>query len=53
MSNTVHKLAFKEKFAYGFGDLASVLYWQTHALLYLLLHRRIPDPCCCGATMFW
>ncbi|MBK8946754.1 MAG: MFS transporter [Ignavibacteriae bacterium] len=28
------KLSFKEKFAYGFGDLASVLYWQTF-MLYL------------------
>jgi GPH family glycoside/pentoside/hexuronide:cation symporter len=23
------KLTFREKFSYGFGDLASVLYWQT------------------------
>lgn len=27
--NTSEKLSIREKFSYGFGDLASVLYWQT------------------------
>ena len=31
------KLRLKEKIAYGFGDLASVLYWQTF-MLYLMLY---------------
>ena len=30
------KLPFREKIAYGFGDLASVLYWQTF-MAYLLI----------------
>ncbi len=34
MSEVSQKLPFKEKFFYGFGDLASVLYWQTF-MLYL------------------
>ena len=29
MTTVVQKLSFKEKAGYGFGDLASVLYWQT------------------------
>jgi len=32
---TAEKLSFREKFCYGFGDLASVLYWQTF-MMYLL-----------------
>jgi GPH family glycoside/pentoside/hexuronide:cation symporter len=35
MSNGVHKLSLKEKIGYGFGDLASVLFWQT-IMVYLL-----------------
>ena len=31
-------LPFREKVAYGFGDLASVLYWQTF-MAYILLFR--------------
>lgn len=34
MTKNDQKLPFKEKFFYGFGDLASVLYWQTF-MLYL------------------
>ena len=36
MNKVVHKLSFKEKTGYGFGDFASVLYWQiiTVYLLY-------------------
>ncbi len=29
MHNEIRKLSIKEKAGYGFGDLASVLYWQT------------------------
>ena len=32
MSEVAQKLPFKEKIFYGFGDLASVLYWQTTSL---------------------
>ena len=35
MSNDVQKLRLKEKIGYGFGDLASVLFWQT-IMVYLL-----------------
>ena len=34
MSLQNQKLSFREKISYGFGDLASVLYWQTF-MLYL------------------
>ncbi|MEE8415327.1 MAG: MFS transporter [Desulfobacterales bacterium] len=34
MNDSTQKLPFKEKISYGFGDLASVLYWQTF-MLYL------------------
>ena len=34
MNANDQKLSFKEKFSYGFGDLASVLYWQTF-MMYL------------------
>ena len=35
MSNEVQKLPLREKIGYGFGDLASVLFWQT-IMVYLL-----------------
>lgn len=35
MANGSEKLSFKEKVGYGFGDLASVLFWQT-IMVYLL-----------------
>lgn len=35
MTNGTDKLSFKEKVGYGFGDLASVLFWQT-IMVYLL-----------------
>lgn len=53
MSNTVHKLAFKEKFAYGFGDLASVLYWQTFMLYFTYFYTDVfLIPASVAATMF-
>ena len=35
MSNEIQKLPLREKIGYGFGDLASVLFWQT-IMVYLL-----------------
>ena len=35
MTNGTEKLSFREKAGYGFGDLASVLFWQT-IMVYLL-----------------
>jgi GPH family glycoside/pentoside/hexuronide:cation symporter len=35
MINSIQKLLLKEKIGYGFGDLASVLFWQT-IMVYLL-----------------
>lgn len=53
MSNTVHKLPFKEKFAYGFGDLASVLYWQTFMLYFTYFYTDVfLIPASIAATMF-
>jgi Na+/melibiose symporter-like transporter len=34
---TTEGMPFREKFAYGFGDLASVPYWQTQHGLRLLV----------------
>jgi GPH family glycoside/pentoside/hexuronide:cation symporter len=53
MSTTVHKLPFKEKFAYGFGDLASVLYWQTFMLYFTYFYTDVfLIPASVAATMF-
>jgi len=53
MSSTVHKLPFKEKFAYGFGDLASVLYWQTFMLYFTYFYTDVfLIPASVAATMF-
>lgn len=35
MNTVTHKLPLREKVGYGFGDLASVLFWQT-IMVYLL-----------------
>ena len=35
MNSTIQKLPLREKIGYGFGDLASVLFWQT-IMVYLL-----------------
>src|SRR5271157_1344414 len=35
MNNEIQKLPLREKIGYGFGDLASVLFWQT-IMVYLL-----------------
>jgi len=41
MANEVQKLAFKEKISYGFGDLASVLYWQTFMLYFTYFYTDV------------
>ena len=41
MSKVIHRLKFKEKFAYGFGDLASVLYWQTFMLYFTYFYTDV------------
>ena len=38
---TAEKLPFREKFAYGFGDLASVLYWQTFMAYILFFYTDV------------
>jgi len=35
------KIKFSEKFAYGFGDLASVLYWQTFMAYILFFYTDV------------
>lgn len=53
MSKVVHKLSFKEKFSYGFGDLASVLYWQTFMLYFTYFYTDVfLIPAGVAATMF-
>jgi glycoside/pentoside/hexuronide:cation symporter, GPH family len=46
-------LSFKEKVAYGFGDLASVLYWQTFMLYFTFFYTDVfLIPASVAATMF-
>ncbi|RME67086.1 MAG: MFS transporter, partial [Verrucomicrobia bacterium] len=35
------KLKLREKIAYGFGDLASVLYWQTFMLYFTYFYTDV------------
>ena len=47
------KLSFREKFCYGFGDLASVLYWQTFMLYFTYFYTDVfLIPAGVAATMF-
>lgn len=47
------KLAFKEKVSYGFGDLASVLYWQAFMLYFTYFYTDVfLLPASVAATMF-
>lgn len=47
------KLKFSEKFSYGFGDLASVLYWQTFMLYFTYFYTDVfLLPAAAVATMF-
>jgi glycoside/pentoside/hexuronide:cation symporter, GPH family len=53
MQTTVSVLSFKEKVAYGFGDLASVLYWQTFMLYFTYFYTDVfLIPASVAATMF-
>lgn len=53
MSDTNQKVPFKEKIAFGFGDLASVLYWQTFMLYFTYFYTDIfVIPAAAAATMF-
>jgi len=50
---TVGKLKLKEKISYGFGDLASVLYWQTFMLYFTFFYTDVfLIPASVAATMF-
>lgn len=53
MTNENQKLSFKEKVSYGFGDLASVLYWQTFMLYFTYFYTDVfLIPASAAATMF-
>lgn len=53
MNSITNKLSFKEKFSYGFGDLASVLYWQTFMLYFTYFYTDVfLIPAKVAATMF-
>jgi glycoside/pentoside/hexuronide:cation symporter, GPH family len=53
MNNSGHKLSLKEKISYGFGDLASVLYWQTFMLYFTYFYTDVfLIPASVAATMF-
>ncbi len=53
MSETTQKLPFREKISYGFGDLASVLYWQTFMLYFTFFYTDVfLIPASAAATMF-
>src|ERR1035437_4939690 len=41
MDKVIQKLSFKEKAGYGFGDLASVLYWQTISAYLLYFYTDV------------
>ncbi|HOS83807.1 MAG TPA: hypothetical protein PK199_02715 [Bacteroidales bacterium] len=46
-------LSFKEKLSYGFGDLASVLYWQTFMLYFTFFYTDVfLIPAAVAATLF-
>jgi len=53
MSEFVQKVSLKEKISYGFGDLASVLYWQTFMLYFTYFYTDVfLIPASVAATMF-
>lgn len=53
MNQPIQKLSFREKFCYGFGDLASVLYWQTFMLYFTFFYTDVfLIPAGVAATMF-
>lgn len=53
MNQRKMKLSFGEKIGYGFGDLASVLYWQTFMLYFTYFYTDVfLIPAAIAATMF-
>lgn len=53
MAETTGKLKMTEKLAYGFGDLASVLYWQTFMLYLTYFYTDVALlPLGAASTMF-
>lgn len=53
MSSDNNKLLMREKISYGFGDLASVLYWQTFMLYFTYFYTDIfVIPAAAAATLF-
>lgn len=53
MNSFNQKLSLKEKISYGFGDLASVLYWQTFMLYFTYFYTDVfLIPASVAATMF-
>jgi GPH family glycoside/pentoside/hexuronide:cation symporter len=53
MAENTHNLSMKEKLGYGFGDLASVLYWQTFMLYFTYFYTDVfLIPASAAATMF-
>jgi len=53
MGNGTQKISFREKISYGFGDLASVLYWQTFMLYFAYFYTDVfVIPAAAAATMF-
>lgn len=53
MNTNTQKLSLKEKLGYGFGDLASVLYWQTFMLYFTYFYTDVfLLPAGIAATMF-
>jgi GPH family glycoside/pentoside/hexuronide:cation symporter len=53
VEQTAGKLKLREKIFYGFGDLASVLYWQTFMLYFTFFYTDVfLIPASAAATMF-
>lgn len=53
MRSSSSQLSFREKISYGFGDLASVLYWQTFMLYFTFFYTDVfLIPASVAATMF-
>lgn len=53
MSQSTPLVPMKEKISYGFGDLASVLYWQTFMLYFTYFYTDVAlIPAAAAATMF-
>jgi len=53
MSSVNDKISITEKISYGFGDLASVLYWQTFMLYFTYFYTDVfVIPAAAAATLF-